>query len=109
MSLSRFLVAWIVWQACGAPARAGDELLVLNKTDATLSFVDPSNATLLAVVGTGIGPHEIAVEPGGALAVVSNYGTARSGRSLTVVDLARRVPIETIDLGKHRRPHGIVF
>ena len=88
---------------------AQDELLVLNKTDATLSFVDAGSGELRAVIGTGVGPHEIAVEPGGKRAIVANYGTAIAGRSLTLVDLDKRVPLDTIDLGENRRPHGIAF
>ncbi|HUR27896.1 MAG TPA: beta-propeller fold lactonase family protein, partial [Planctomycetota bacterium] len=72
-------------------------------------FVDPAKSALVSVVGTGIGPHEIAVEPGGARAVVSNYGAARPGSSLTLVDLQKGIPVETIDLGSHRRPHGLAF
>jgi YVTN family beta-propeller protein len=106
-TLSAFAITCVALLARTADAQG--ELLVLNKTDSTLSFVDPSSAAVLAVVGTGIGPHEIAVDPGGARAVVSNYGAARAGSSLTVVDLSKRVPVETIDLGEHRRPHGLAF
>jgi DNA-binding beta-propeller fold protein YncE len=88
---------------------AQGELLVLNKSDATLSFVDPKDAQVLAVVGTGIGPHEVAVEPGGKRAVVANYGAARAGSSLTVVDLRKRMPVDTIDLGPHRRDYEKKF
>ncbi|HUR26657.1 MAG TPA: hypothetical protein VM509_00605, partial [Planctomycetota bacterium] len=36
-----------------APAEASQgRLLVLNKTDATLSFVDPAKSALVSVVGT---------------------------------------------------------
>jgi YVTN family beta-propeller protein len=105
---SRWLL--LALSAALAPvAEAGGELLVLNKTDATLSFVDPGDGKVLAVVGTGVGPHELAVEPGGLRAVVTNYGAQRPGSSLTVVDLGKRVPVDTLDLGRHRRPHGIVF
>ncbi|MBK8179161.1 MAG: hypothetical protein IPK67_09800 [Planctomycetes bacterium] len=94
-----------------SPSRAQGELLVLNKTDATLSFLAPDQpaGAPLAVVGTGVGPHELAVEPGGARAVVTNYGTGRPGSSLTVIDLTKRLPLDTLDLGRHRRPHGIAF
>jgi YVTN family beta-propeller protein len=93
-----------------APALAAQaELLVLNKTDATLSFVDPSSAEVLAVIGTGVGPHEIAVSPDGRRALVANYGTTLPGRSLSLVDLEKRLPLDTIDLGENRRPHGIAY
>jgi YVTN family beta-propeller protein len=94
---------------CAARAEAGGTLLVLNKTDSTLSFVDPESGATLAVVGTAIGPHELAVSPSGKVAVVSGYGRERPGRSLTVIDLERRLPIDTLDLGEYARPHGIQF
>lgn len=104
------LLALLLTPFCASPAAlAGGELLVLNKTDATFSFIDPSNAAVLAVIGSGVGPHEIAVEPGGKRALVSNYGAALPGSSLTLIDLEKRISIDTLDLGKHRRPHGIVF
>ncbi len=110
LPMKRTFLALLLTLSCAAPlASAGGELLVLNKTDATLSFVDPSNNTVLAVIGTGVGPHEIAVEPGGKRALVSNYGAGSAGSSLTLIDLDKRISIETLDLGKHRRPHGIVF
>ncbi len=85
-------------------------LLVLNKTDGTLSFLNDSTGESLAVCGTGIGPHEIAVAPNQRIAIVADYGSAaRAGNTLTVIDLEHRFPIDKIDLGSHTRPHGIVF
>lgn len=108
--LNCLLSAVFALSAAQAPVEAGSgELLALNKTDATLSFIDGKTGELLAVVGTGVGPHEIAVDAASSRAVVTNYGASLPGSSLTVIDLKRRVPIDTLDLGKHRRPHGIVF
>jgi len=87
------------------------ELLVLSKTDALLSFVDPRDQKVLATAATGVGPHEIAVDPfsASALAVVSNYGKAEPGNSLTLIDPPTRTAVATLDLGEHRRPHGLAF
>lgn len=93
---------------CASPA-GGGSLLVLNKTDATLTVLDPDTGETRAVIGTGIGPHEVAVSPDGKLAVVANYGDRKPGHSLTLVDLTKLVPIETMELGQYTRPHGIVF
>jgi YVTN family beta-propeller protein len=91
------------------PARA-DVLLVANKQAGTVSFLDPKNGTQLAVVEVGTGPHEIAVSPDGAVAVVTNYGSKEEpGRSLSVLDVAARKVTRTVDLGEHRRPHGVAF
>ncbi len=84
-------------------------VLVASKKNAELRFVDPSSGQVLATVATGVGPHEIAVAPDGAMAVVANYGDQNPGSSLTVVSLAERAVVKTIDLGEHRRPHGLSF
>ncbi|MCK6449158.1 MAG: beta-propeller fold lactonase family protein [Planctomycetes bacterium] len=92
-----------------APRDAGGTLVVLNKTDATASFLDARSGEALAVVGTGIGPHEAAVPPGEELVVVCDYGAQTPGNTLTLIDVAHRVPIGKIELGEYRRPHGIAF
>ena len=64
----------------------------------------------VATLPTGHAPHEVAVSADGRTAVVANYGDReRSGDSLTVVDLRARKVARTIDLGEHRRPHGLTF
>jgi YVTN family beta-propeller protein len=85
------------------------ELLVLNKRDATLVFVDPASGKVAATVPTGEGPHEVEVSSDGKLAFVSNYGAQTPGNSLTVVDIAGRKEVKRIDLDDMRRPHGLSF
>ena len=83
-------------------------LLVLNKSDNTVSLISMVTKTALATIPTGAGPHEVAVSPNGKLAVVANYGTQQTpGSSLTVIDVVGKKSIRTIDLGEYRRPHGI--
>lgn len=83
-------------------------LLVLNKQDATLSFIDPATGATSLSIPTGASPHEVEVTADGATAVVSNYGGAQSpGNSLTVVDIAGRRERQRVDLGDLRRPHGL--
>jgi len=91
------------------PALAGSgTLLVVNKSDNTLSMLNPVTGQSLAVLPTGDGPHEVAVSPDGVLALVSNYGPAlQPGNSLTVVDIPAAKVVATIDLGDYRRPHGL--
>jgi len=85
------------------------ELLVLNKNDATLIFVDPVAGTTKGSVATGDGPHEIELSSDGKTAFVSNYGSSVPGNSLSVVDVATRKEIKRVDLGELRRPHGLTF
>jgi YVTN family beta-propeller protein len=83
-------------------------LVVLNKSDASAWLVDPESGARLASVPTGDGPHEADVTADGRLAVVTNYGTSKApGSTLTLIDLAEGKAAGTIDLGEHRRPHGV--
>lgn len=92
--------------ALACPAGAAT-LLVLNKDDATLSFIDPATGSSTAIVATGAGPHEVAVTADGRIAVVSNYGGESAGDSLSVVDLATRKERARVNLGDLHRPHGL--
>ncbi len=83
--------------------RRGGVLLVTNKSENTLSLIDAETGEELERIATGPNPHEVAVTPDGRLAFVANYGS----NSLTIVDLAKRVSLSSVDLGEHSRPHGI--
>jgi YVTN family beta-propeller protein len=85
-------------------------LLVLNKSDDTLSLIDVATAEVKATLPTGDGPHEVAVSSDGKTAVVTNYGdNTNPGKTLTVVDVPGKRVLRTIDLGTYSRPHGIVW
>ena len=92
-------------------ANAADSgtLLVLNKSDNTVSLIDLASRKVVATVPTGVGPHEVAVSPDGKIAVVANYGAQTPGNSLTVINIPSKQVLKTIDLGEYRRPHGIVW
>jgi YVTN family beta-propeller protein len=112
MPLRRLLtllpVLLLTFLAAAPPAAAGT-LLVANKAEATLSFVDTGSGEVVATVPTGTGPHEVAVSPDGGTAVVADYGAQTPGRTLTVVDVPGAKVLRTIDLGDLRRPHGVAF
>lgn len=82
-------------------------LLVLNKEDSTLSFIDPATGATSATIPTGAGPHEVEVTTDGRTAVVGNYGAQSAGNSLSVIDLGSRKERVRVDLGDLRRPHGL--
>ena len=85
-------------------------LLVGNKAEASVSLIDLDSGKEVARAETRPGPHEIAVSGDGALAVVTNYGShAEPGNSLSVIEVERGETVGFIDLGRHTRPHGIVF
>jgi YVTN family beta-propeller protein len=102
-------VLWIAF-AVSVNAAGSGTLLVLNKSDNTVSLIDLASKESIATISTGVGPHEVAVSPDGKIAAVANYGNrARPGNTLTVIDVPAGKPLRTIDLGENRRPHGITW
>jgi len=102
------LVGGICTVAAGqAPAPSG-ALLVLAKSDLTLSTVDPATFKVVGRVPSGPDPHEVVASADGRLAYVSNYGGG-SYNTITVVDLVEQKALPPIDLGPLRGPHGLVF
>ena len=93
--------------AAQTPAPSG-VLLVLAKSDLTLSTVDPSTFKVLGRVPSGPDPHEVVASADGRVAYVSNYGGG-SLNTITVVDLVEQKALPPIDLGPLRGPHGLVF
>ena len=83
-------------------------LLVGNKDENTLAFVDPATGKVLGRVPTGDGPHEVAASADGRLAFVANYGTGPNpGNSISVIDVVNMKEIRKVNLGPMRRPHGL--
>ncbi|MEZ4586403.1 MAG: hypothetical protein R2909_08400 [Gemmatimonadales bacterium] len=83
-------------------------LIVTNKSPSTATIIDVETGKTLATLPTGQGPHEVVLSSDGATAVVTDYAGA-PGNTLTVIDMATRRVVRTIDLGQYRRPHGIVY
>ena len=110
---------FVSWSACllalciGGAAAAAEPvgtLLVLNKSDDTVSLVDLATKEIRATLPTGDGPHEVAVSPDGKTAVVSNYGDSQHpGNTLTVIDVPSKKVVRTIELGHYSRPHGVAW
>jgi YVTN family beta-propeller protein len=83
----------------------GPVLLIGNKGEDTLSFVDLGSGTELGRGTTGRMPHEIAVSPDGTQASVVAYG----GKTIDLFDVATRARLKTIDLTPNEGPHGIAW
>lgn len=83
-------------------------LLVLSKSDLTLSIVDPATLKVVARMPSGPDPHEVATSTDGRLAFISNYGFG-AYNTITVVDLVAQKTLRTIDLGALHGPHGLDF
>jgi YVTN family beta-propeller protein len=107
--MKRAPVLLMMLTACFSGVCAAAQLLVLNKGDATLAFIDPASGKTTATVPTGEGPHEVELSSDGRLAFVSNYGAQVPGNTLSVIDVATRKEVKRVDLGDLRRPHGLSF
>ena len=89
--------------ACAAEAPTGEILLVGNKGEDTVSFVDLATGKELGRSQTGKMPHEIAISPDGSQAAVVAYGD----KFIDLFDVATRQKLKSIDLSPNEGPHGI--
>lgn len=86
-------------------AATGPILLIGNKGEDTVSFVDLASGKELGRSPTGRMPHEIAVSPDGKQAAVVAYG----GKTVDLFDVATRTRLNSIDLAPNEGPHGIAW
>jgi YVTN family beta-propeller protein len=94
--------------ASAASMPAADRLLVLNKSDDTVSILDVRTGRAIATVPVGDGPHEAALLSDGRTAAISDYGTsARPGRTITLLDVDKAASLGVIELPAGARPHGL--
>lgn len=89
--------------ASAAEAPQGAVLLIGNKGEDTVSFVDLGTGQELGRSPTGKMPHEIAISPDGKQAAVVAYGD----KTIDLFDVATRAKVKTIDLAPNEGPHGI--
>ncbi len=95
-----------------AQSTGGPLLLVANQTDHTLSLIDPVAGKQIASIPVGgVTGHEVTASRDGKLAFVPIYGDSGVGRpgtdgsSMSVIDLASRKVVATVDFGHGVRPH----
>jgi DNA-binding beta-propeller fold protein YncE len=103
--LGTLLASAVFGAGGGTPSKA---LLVLSKSDTTLSIVDPVSLTVIASMPSGPDPHEVVASADGKFAYISNYGGG-AYNTITVVDLVDQKTLPAVDLGPLRGPHGLVF
>jgi YVTN family beta-propeller protein len=91
-------------------------LLVANQHDHNLSLIDPGAGKQVATVPVdGVTGHEVAASPDGKTAYVPIYGDSGVGRpgtdgsKISVIDLASRKVVHTIDFGHGVRPHCAIY
>ncbi len=86
------------------PGLAGT-VIVPNKQQSTVTFVDVATGARLGSIPVGPNPHEIALSRDGTIAVT----TAMDGSTLSVIDVPTRQVARTITLGADSLTHGIAF
>ena len=99
---------WLAAIACAeepSSPPAGAVLLVGNKGEDTVSFVDLATGQELGRIPTGKLPHEIAVSPDGTQAAVVAYGD----KTIDLFHVGTRTKLKTIDLSPNEGPHGIAW
>jgi len=103
-----------------ATVASAETLVVLNKSEHTVSLIDPRSGNTLAKLPVGRGPHEVIVSPDGRTAYVSNFGPygicpagdtmcKTPGNTISVIDLVQRQVKATYDYGSNKGQHGFVI
>ncbi len=95
-ALSPVIMAGSAWAAT---------LIIGNKGEDTVSFVDLKTGRERARVPTAKWPHEVAVSPDGERAAVVAYG----GTTIDLFDVASAKALKRIDLAPNARPHGLIW
>jgi YVTN family beta-propeller protein len=114
--LATGLVAGFVYAQDHGEKTAQSMLLIANQGDHTLSLVDTSVGKQVAAVPVeGVTGHEVAASPDGKTAYVpiySNVGVGKAGTNgtkISVIDLASRKVIHTIEFDHGVRPHCAIY
>jgi YVTN family beta-propeller protein len=115
--LSAVMSFWVAVGSAQVQAKAAQPmLLVANQHSQDLSLIDPKPAKQIAVISVeGITGHEVAASPDGKTAFVPIYGNAGVGKpgtdgsTMSVIDLASRKVVHTVDFGHGVRPHCAVY
>lgn len=115
--ISAIVVSLVAFSTVHAAAPSSmPMLLVANKGDQTLGLIDPEAGKQIATVAEGGETgHEVVASPDGRRAIVPIYGNSgvglpgTDGRSIAVIDLAKKSVVQTIDFGHGVRPHCAVF
>ncbi|MDE3198833.1 MAG: YncE family protein [Acidobacteriota bacterium] len=107
----RFLLLFL---APAALCAADPALAIVEKASGHVVFFDLQGRELKEVA-VGAHPHEMAFSPDGKYLFTSDNGVmvmtekAQGENTVSIVDIPRETKAGVIDLGPHRRPHGIDF
>ena len=90
------------------PKPSPDQLLVVNKTDDSVSILDTVSGKVRATVSVEPGPHEVEMLADGHTAAVSGYGRKdQPGRYVSLIDVPSGKVVSKIDIGEGSKPHGL--
>ncbi|USD21345.1 YncE family protein [Microbulbifer variabilis] len=85
-------------------------LIVGNKYEGTVSFIDLENGKEIKRTETGGSPHELILSPDKSKVVVVSYlEDGYVGEELNVFDVATGKRLSIIDISPHMGPHGIAW
>lgn len=100
--IRRILAAALLLSAGAAQA---ETLVVGNKGEDTVSFIELATGQERARTATARAPHEVAISPDRRQAAVVAYG----GTTIDVFDVATARLVKRIELAPNAAPHGIVW
>ena len=80
-----------------------DRLIVLNKDEDTISFIETEMGACVKTVAVGSHPHEIAITADGLSAYVSNA----MGNSISIIDTEAMAEADRIEHPEFQFPHDI--
>jgi DNA-binding beta-propeller fold protein YncE len=90
----------------------GGNLLVANQASGDASLIDLTTGDVTQIDVSGE-PHDATISPDGRWGVVSDFGrhvgSVFTGNTLTVIDIARKTVVRTIETGEHRGLHDVAF
>ncbi len=90
------------------PRPTNDVLVVVNKSDNSLSVLDGATGKLKWTAPVETGPHEAEVLADGKTVAVGDYGrTNAPGHMVSIIELATGKIVGRVDLGSGARPHGL--
>jgi YVTN family beta-propeller protein len=115
-ALAAVLALAAVTGGAAAAAPTDETLVILHKWGESLGAYDAATgARRGGLIRMGSVPHEMVLAPDGRWLYASNYGvktytdTAPGANTISVVDLSRGQKVGEVDLGAHRRPHGMAL
>lgn len=87
-------------------------VVVTNVLSNSVTLVNDTSLIPIKEIKVGYMPHEVVVTDDGKYALVSNFGDLLSvikGNTISVIDIANSTLINTVELPKNSRPHGLAL